>query len=381
MNYDQYPIYSVNQINSYIKSLITNNEYLKSFLIKGEVSNLKIQDRTGHFYFSLKDKESIISAVMFSNYSKKLNFKLDNGQEVIALCSLDCYVPRGTYQLLVMAIEPVGEGKELLELKKLKEKLFKEGLFDESRKRIINNFPKRIGVITAKNSAAIKDIVFNIKRRYPICEIYFFPSQVQGEGSIDSLKKQFLKTQEYDLDTIIIGRGGGASEDLNSFNDESLVRLIASSKIPVISAVGHEIDTTLVDLVSDKRASTPTGACELAVVDKREIFKILEEFKKEGREIIKNNFDDILDNLNYYKKEFKNSLINNISHIKEIINNKKETLDTLNPFSVLNRGYTIVYKDNNAISKLDNIYENDFIKIKFNNGVAIAKVKEIIKDK
>lgn len=381
MNYDQYPIYSVNQINSYIKSLISNNEYLKSFLIKGEVSNLKIQDRTGHFYFSLKDKDSIISAVMFSNYSKKLNFKLDNGQEVIALCSLDCYVPRGTYQLLVMAIEPVGEGKELLELKKLKEKLFKEGLFDESRKRIINNFPKKIGVITAKNSAAIKDIVFNIKRRYPICEIYFFPSQVQGEGSIDSLKKQFLKTQEYDLDTIIIGRGGGASEDLNSFNDESLVRLIASSKIPVISAVGHEIDTTLVDLVSDKRASTPTGACELAVVDKREIFKTLEEFKKEGREIIKNNFDDILDNLNYYKKEFKNSLINNISHIKEIINNKKETLDTLNPFSVLNRGYTIVYKDNIAISKLDNIYENDFIKIKFNDGVAIAKVKEIIKDK
>ena len=185
----------------------------------------------------------------------------------------------------------------------------------------------------------------------------------------------------YDLDTIIIGRGGGASEDLNSFNDESLVRLIASSKIPVISAVGHEIDTTLVDLVSDKRESTPTGACELAVVDKREIFKTLEEFKKEGREIIKNNFDDILDNLNYYKKEFKNSLINNISHIKEIINNKKETLDTLNPFSVLNRGYTIVYKDNIAISKLDNIYENDFIKIKFNDGVAIAKVKEIIKDK
>lgn len=380
MNYNQFPVYTVNQINQYIKSLINNNENLRYILVKGEISNLKIQDKTGHFYFSLKDESSIISAVMFNAYSKKLNFKLENGQEVIALSSLDCYAPRGTYQLLVTAIEPVGEGKELLELKKLKEKLYKEGLFDESKKRPINIFPNRIGVISAKNSAAIKDIVFNIKRRYPICEIYFFPSQVQGEGAIDSLKRQFINTQEYDLDTIIIGRGGGASEDLNAFNDESLVRLIATSKIPIISAVGHEIDTTLVDLVADKRASTPTGACELAVIDKREIFNLFDNFRKESKNIIENNINEIKENLDYYKEEIKKSLLNNISHIKEIINVKKETLDSFNPFSVLERGYTIVYKEEKVQTSAEELHVDDVIKIKFKDGNIEAVINNVKKD-
>ncbi|MGM9873607.1 MAG: exodeoxyribonuclease VII large subunit [Bacilli bacterium] len=381
MIYNQFPLYTVYQINQYIKSLITNNENLRYILVKGEVSNLKIQDKTGHFYFSLKDSQSIISAVMFNTYSKKLNFQLQNGQEVIALCSVDCYSPRGTYQLLITALEPVGEGQELLELKKLKEKLFKEGLFDESRKKSINIYPHRIGVITAKNSAAIKDIVFNIKRRYPICEIYFFPSQVQGEGAIESLKSQFNKTKQYDLDTIIIGRGGGASEDLNAFNDESLVRLLSNSKVPIISAVGHEIDTTLVDLVADKRASTPTGACELAVVDKREIIEKLNNFKKSGIEIIVNNCDEIKENIVYYKEELKKVLINNISHIGELINSKKETLDSLNPFSILSRGYTIVYKDEHAISSTQLLNEGEVITIKFKDGDVKAQIKEIKKDK
>ena len=158
-----------------------------------------------------------------------------------------------------------------MKLEMLKKALAKEGLFDASRKRDINIYPRAIGVITAQNGAAIKDIVFNINRRYPLCEIYFFPSSVQGENAPKELLEAFNKSQEYDLDTLIIGRGGGASEDLSAFNDEKLVRAISNSKMPVIAAVGHEIDTTLVDYVADKRASTPTGAAELATVDMREI--------------------------------------------------------------------------------------------------------------
>lgn len=377
MIYKGAPVYSVNQINLYIKSYLTNNEQLKHILVKGEISNLKIQDRVGHLYFSLKDKDSLISAIMFSSYAKNLNFPLENGKEVIVLAGIDAYPPRGTYQLIVTAMEPIGEGKALLELQKLKEKLLKEGLFDESRKRTINLYPNKIGVISAKNSAAIKDIIHNLQRRYPPVEIYFFPSLVQGEGAIEDLKRAFNLATQYPLDTLIIGRGGGASEDLSAFNDEGLARLVAASKIPVISAVGHEIDTTIIDLVADKRASTPTGASELATVDQREIMIKLFNFEEEAKSIIKNQISDLKENILFFKKELNGTIINIVSNYKNIINGKAELLKSLNPYKVLERGYSITTDINGKIKK--DFKPGDKIKTILKNKTIISEIKEVEK--
>ena len=270
--YENTPVLTVSDINNYVKAVLTSDERLKFVRIKGEISNFKAYP-SGHFYFSLKDNDSTISAVMFSNYAKRIAFSPKNGDEVVVLASVDAYVPRGSYNLNVYEMEEMGLGQQLLELEKLKKKLAAEGLFDESRKREINIYPKAIGVITAPNGAAIRDIVTNIKRRYPIADIYVFPSLVQGEQAPSELLKAFEESQKYDLDTLIIGRGGGASDDLSAFNDEKLVRAVSNSKMPIIAAVGHEIDMTLIDYVADKRASTPTGAAELATIDRREIQK------------------------------------------------------------------------------------------------------------
>ena len=286
--FESTPVLTVSDINTFIKSILTTEERLKFIRIRGEISNFKVYP-SGHFYFSLKDDNSIINAVMFANYAKKIAFIPKNGDEVIVLASVDAYIPRGSYNLNIYEMDSVGQGQILVEFEKLKKKLAAEGLFDESRKRKINIFPKAIGVITAQNGAAVRDIVTNIIRRYAVADIYVFPSLVQGEQAPKELLKAFYKSQEYDLDTLIIGRGGGASEDLSAFNDETLVRAIASSKMPVIAAVGHEIDSTLVDFVADKRASTPTGAAELATVDRREIENELENASLYMEQALLNN--------------------------------------------------------------------------------------------
>ncbi len=335
------PIYSVTQINQFVKSLITNDPRLQYVLVKGEVSNLKAQARVGHLYFSLKDENALINAVMFNTYAKKIDFPFDNGQEVVALASVDVYVPRGTYQLNVIAIEPVGSGKALMELEMLKKKLYAEGLFDSQKKRPINIFPNSIGVITAKNGAAIGDITTNIQRRYPYAQIYFFPCQVQGEGAAKDILRAFNLSQKFHLDTLIIGRGGGASEDLSAFNDETLVRAIANSKMPTIAAVGHEIDVTLTDLVADKRASTPTGAAELATVDKREIEQKLFEASNSLKKILFQQMNDLNLRINSYKALLRTIVQNQVRLLASTILAKKQVIESLNPKLVLERGYSI----------------------------------------
>ena len=370
------PIFSVNQINKYVKAVLTNDESLKYIYIKGEISNAKVA-MNGHLYFSLKDSESMISAVMFSNYSKSLTFTPKDGDEVIVLASIDVYAPRGTYQLFIYEMNLKGQGDLLLELEKLKKKLQGEGLFEESRKRPINIYPKAIGIITAKNSAASKDLLINIKRRYPIADIYFFPANVQGENAPKSLLNAFKLSQEYDLDTLIIGRGGGASEDLSAFNDETLVRAIATSKFPVISAVGHEVDSTLVDYVADKRASTPTGAAELATVDQREIIQnvsyLLDNMKNSLKNYIDNmkkDYQNEIENLTYY---FKNKL----EKSKSEFTNSKNRLLALNPKGILSRGYSLTTnKDKKVITNSDEVSVGEEIYTVLNEGTLTSVVKE-----
>lgn len=338
--FESAPVVLVSDVNSYIKSLLNNDEKLKYIRVKGEISNFKAYP-SGHFYFSLKDQNSVISAVMFNNYAKRIAFNPKDGDEVIVLASVDAYIPRGSYNLNIYEMEEVGLGQQLIELEKLKKQLASEGLFDESRKRPINIYPKAIGVITAPNGAAIRDIVTNIKRRYPIADIYVFPSLVQGEQAPERLLKAFEKSQQFDLDTLIIGRGGGASEDLSAFNDEKLVRAVAKSKMPIIAAVGHEIDTTLIDYIADKRASTPTGAAELATVDRRELENLFSQSKLLMEQALYDSIEDKKEELDELKEELTDSLKDLVKSQKDELESYSKQLEILNPKAVLSRGYSI----------------------------------------
>lgn len=369
-------IYSVEDINKYVKNVLTNDENLRFIYVKGEISNYK-KAITGHAYFSLKDKESLINAVMFNNYASKVIFEPKNGDEVVVLASVDAYVPRGTYQLFVYEMNMKGQGSILEELEKLKKKLASEGLFDEKRKRSINIYPHKIGIITAKNSAAIKDLTYNIIRRYPITDIYFFPASVQGESAPKELLNAFLKSQEYDLDTLIIGRGGGASEDLSAFNDEALVRRVATSKMPVIAAVGHEIDSTLIDYVADKRASTPTGAAELATVDQREIEQKISYFVEDIKSTLLSKVTDMVEEVDYYKDVFKNNLVNRLHNYEIRLEGERKRIEALNPKGVLKRGYSILTdKSGKVISSIKEVKINDTIITQLSDGQVISEVKE-----
>lgn len=370
-------IYTVSDINNFIKAILTSEEKLKFIRVKGEISNFKAYP-SGHFYFSLKDNDSVINAVMFAGYAKKVIFTPKNGDEVTVLASVDSYVPRGSYNLNVFEMEEVGLGQQLIELEKLKKQLMSEGLFDESRKRPINIYPNAIGVITAPNGAAIRDIVTNIKRRYPIADIYVFPSLVQGEQAPSELLKAFNKSQEYDLDTLIIGRGGGASEDLSAFNDEKLVRAISKSKFPIIAAVGHEIDTTLIDYIADKRASTPTGAAELATVDRREIEKEFDYATMQMEQAIINLIKNQKEELETLKEEIKESLKEKIESEKDELNHLKKQLEILNPKSVLSRGYSIsVDEKGHSISSIKQIKNGQNIRTIVSDGEIISKVVDL----
>ena len=375
--YESAPILLVSDINTYIKSVLTTDERLKFVRVKGEISNFKAYP-SGHFYFSLKDQESVINAVMFANYAKRIAFSPKNGDEVIVLASVDAYVPRGSYNLNVFEMEEVGLGQQLIELEKLKKQLASEGLFDESRKRPINIYPKAIGVITAPNGAAVRDIVTNIKRRYPIADIYVFPSLVQGEQAPERLLKAFYKSQEYDLDTLIIGRGGGASEDLSAFNDEKLVRAVATSKMPIIAAVGHEVDITLIDYIADKRASTPTGAAELATVDRREIENFLSQSMLLMEQSLYDSVDEKKEEVSSLKEELTESIKELLEYQIQEVDKYSKQLELLNPKSVLSRGYSISLGENGKpIKDVKDVKEHQIIRTVVENGEFTSEVLEI----
>ena len=370
-------IYSVSDVNRYIKSVISQDENLKFISVRGELSNFK-KGANGHLYFSLKDKDSLINCAMFSTYSSRLTFEPKDGDEVVVMASVDVYTARGSYQLIVYEMNSIGLGEQLVKLEMLKKALAKEGLFDESKKRDINIYPNAIGVITAKNGAAVRDIVTNIKRRYPICDIYVFPSAVQGVDAPKELLEAFNKSQQYDLDTLIIGRGGGASEDLSAFNDEKLVRAIANSKMPVIAAVGHEIDITLVDYVADKRASTPTGAAELATVDMREIQQMFQYSLDTMKDAIYGQVQDMKDDVSSLNEELNEAIKDKIDYLSRDLKAKKDQLEALNPKKVLSRGYSISSsKDGKVISSIKDIKEGQEIITTVKDGTIISTVESV----
>lgn len=265
-------VLSVSQINTYLKSLIDQDYNLKNIYVSGEISNFTNHYRTGHFYFTLKDEKASVKAVMFRSSAERLRFMPENGMKVLVRCSASLYERDGVYQLYCEDMQPDGIGELTIAFEQLKEKLSKEGLFDDEHKKPLPEYPQRIGVVTSPTGAAIEDIKNVLSRRYPFAEIVLAGVLVQGEGApaqIESAIRRFSRLKCCDV--LIVGRGGGSIEDLWAFNDEGVARAIYDCEIPVISAVGHEVDFTISDFVADMRAPTPSAAAELAAPDYKEV--------------------------------------------------------------------------------------------------------------
>ena len=404
---------TISDLNRYIKAKFDMDTHLNRVYLKGEISNFKHHTR-GHFYFTLKDENSRIAAVMFASSAKSVAFEPEDGMKVLVSGRIALYEATGSYQIYVDSMELDGIGNLYLEFERLKKELAKEGLFNKEHKRPIPRFPKKIGIITAPTGAAIRDILSTIKRRYPICETILFPALVQGTGAKESIVKQLNKAQEYDLDVIICGRGGGSIEDLWAFNEEIVARAIYNSKIPVISAVGHEIDFTIADYVADLRAPTPTGAAEMAVPNLVDLKSLIEQYKIRANEavtnIIKKNrikleslqnsfvlknplslyeikeqkLDSYIDYLNQY-------MANKLNHAKlmyeKVINNKilkspqsmfdkkkhqyqllLKTIEVLNPMKLLSSGYSIVKSNGKVIKNSHDVNLDDVVDIELSEG-------------
>ena len=271
-------VYSVGQVNNYIKNMFTQDFLLKRIYVRGEVSNCKYHP-SGHIYFSLKDETGTMPCVMFLSFRKGLTFQLENGQSVTVLGSISVYERDGRYQLYASEIIREGAGLLYERFEQLKEELSEMGMFDPAYKKPIPAFVKRLGIVTASTGAAIRDIMNISRRRNPFIQLVLYPALVQGEGAVDSIVKGIEVLDKYGVDVIIVGRGGGSMEDLWAFNDERVARAIYASEIPVISAVGHEPDVTIADFVADRRASTPSNAAEIAVPDMAELLQRLDSFR------------------------------------------------------------------------------------------------------
>lgn len=393
---------SISEINRLIKWTIDSNEILRDVYIKGEISNLKFHGR-GHLYFSLKDESSKINAVMFNYQTSSLSFEPKDGDSVLVHGKISVYEASGSYQIYVdkMDIDGIGNLYQLFE--ELKKKLNSEGLFDEKYKKKINRLPERIGVITASTGAAVRDVISTINKRYPIVDIYVFPTLVQGDGAAKNIVKMIELANTFPLDTIILGRGGGSIEDLWSFNEEIVARAIFNSKIPIISGVGHEIDFTISDFVADLRAPTPTGAAIAATRDKEEILNYLNTCKNRISKALSNKLDSSKELILKYKSNYilnnpirlydmheqkldilydklNNSIKKKLDDLNNIINTSKIKLNLLNPVNILDKGYSIVYKDNKVIKDIKSVKENDDISIMVKNGKIKANVKGVEKN-
>lgn len=410
---------TVTQLTRYIKYKIDNDVNLNEVFLKGEISNFKAHSR-GHFYFTLKDENSRINAIMFSSQTSKIKFMPEDGMKVLVTGKISVFEANGAYQIYVSDMLEDGVGNLYIAFEQLKKKLEEEGLFKDIYKKPIPKIPSKVGVVTAPTGAAIKDIISTIKRRWPLTEIYLFPSLVQGEDAKEDIVRQIKKADSFGLDTLIVGRGGGSIEDLWAFNEECVARTIFECNTPVISAVGHEIDFTIADFVADLRAPTPTGAAEMAVPQLTDVEKLLKQItirlentilnkvKNNRRKLedIKNSnifknpimiyqtkemiFDSLIEKLkfnminltNVKEKELirlKNSYV--LKKPYQILDKKSNKylqliskLETLSPLLTLKRGYAITKKDNKVISSVKDISKGDKLDIELTDGIINTEV-------
>jgi exodeoxyribonuclease VII large subunit len=392
--------FTVSEITRQIRTSLEYN--FSNISILGEISNVR-KPGSGHIYLTLKDKNSQLQAVVFRNVADKIKFELKDGMEVITFGSVTVYEPRGQYQLIINKVEPKGMGALQLAFQQLKEKLGKEGLFDQTHKKPIPFIPQKIGIVTSPTGAAIKDILNIIDRRFANVEILIYPVKVQGEGAAQEIAEAITKLNTLtDIDVIIAGRGGGSLEDLWAFNEEIVARSIYNSRIPIISAVGHEIDITIADLVADKRALTPSEAGELVVPRKDLLLDMLEKLEtrllqslsgklrlsKDKLVRIANSYAmrQPFDRLRRWQQrldEFAQRLNLNITHAlnteREKLSGIAGKLESLSPLNVLKRGYTITTRleNNKSLREAKCLNKEDKIKTSFSKGSVISTILSI----
>lgn len=409
---------TVTDINNYIKNIVDGDFFLSNVTLKGEISNLKFHTR-GHLYFSLKDENSKINAVMFNYKNLGLNFIPKDGMNVIVKGKVSVFTTGGSYQITVSNMKEDGIGNLYILFEELKRRLESEGLFSPEHKKKLPRIPKKVGVITASTGAAVKDIISTINRRFPLTEIILFPTLVQGVGAKENIVKMINEANESDVDVIILGRGGGSIEDLWAFNEEIVARAIYNSNKPIVSAVGHEIDFTISDFVSDMRAPTPTGAAELVVPSKVEIQSYLNDYK--GRiisvinkkiksytdtfsklkstyilknpismyEIDEQKLDNMLEKLGSimtYKLEREKSKLNNLSKMispnilnrldkeKIKLENIETKLNLLNPENILKKGYSLTLVEGKIVKSINSVKKGSIIDTKFSDGIIKSEV-------
>lgn len=389
--------FSVSELNSYIKSIFENNRTLASVSVRGEISNFT-NHRSGHLYFSLKDADGQIRAVMFRSRAASLKFLPESGMKVIIHGSVTVYPRDGSYQIYVSSMQPDGIGALYLAYEQMKARLAEEGLFDDIYKKPIPEYPSRIGVITSPTGAAVRDIINVTGRRFPMAEIYVYPALVQGEGAEESLIRALDYLDRSRLcDVIIIGRGGGSIEDLWAFNSERLARRIFDAEVPVISAVGHETDFTICDFVADMRAPTPSAAAEIAVPDRRELMMRLDSYYERLSSALVAKVSRAKDRLEYLKNtaiahspeniiKIKREQLSRYSELSEIIINSRlersrerlalaaEKANALSPLSILSRGYSIAECDGKVLRSVNELSVGDEFDLIMSDGVIGAKV-------
>ena len=400
--------FSVSQVNEYIKMLLEGNPNLNDLWVQGEISGAKLY-ASGHLYFSLKDTDSVLSAVMFKNSLMRMDFEPENGMKVLAHGRVSAYPPRGQYQFIADRMIPDGAGALAVAFEQLKAKLGAEGLFDPARKKPLPAHPKRIGVITSPSGAAVHDVIRVAKGRCPSTEILIFPSLVQGAEAPAYLRGgiQYFNAVKDDpeqgVDLIIIGRGGGSAEDLWGFNDERLARAIAASEIPVVSAVGHEVDFTICDFVADLRAATPSAAAELSLPDKEDLTRQVQSLttrltaaqttrlKRYRTQLDRLSAARALtspeaayrlrrENVAVLEKRLSLSVSRRLTFKRQSMERVVASLAALNPLSVLGRGYALVQTEaGKVIPAAAELTVGDRVNLRFADGTAKVAVEEVEK--
>ena len=366
--------------------------------VQGEISNFK-RHTSGHLYFTLKDEGAQISATMWRSRAANLLFAPEDGMKVIARGGITVYPPRGNYQIDVDQLTPAGIGELQIAFEKLKRKLAAEGLFDESRKRALPKFPERIGVITSETGAALQDIRTVLERRFSGVELILIPVRVQGAGASDEIAQALRDMNKFGkVDVIIVGRGGGSLEDLWAFNEEAVARAIAASRIPVVSAVGHEIDFTIADFVADLRAPTPSAAAEMVVPDRSELLELIRNYeytmRQEALQLIESHRERVQSLLSSYAfnrpKDIVREYVQKLDELMRVQDMKArhlfeqrhhaheslhKRLAGVNPQSILQRGYAIVRRDDAVITRAERLMKDDDTTIQFQDGSVKAKVQ------
>ena len=394
-------IFSITEINKLVKELLRDN--FPTIWVKGEISNF-IEASSGHWYFSLKDNNAQVRCTMFKGKNNNVKWNPKNGDLIEAQCDIGLYEQRGDYQLNISSLQQAGLGKLFEEFNQLKQKLDQEGLFDEKQKKALPSYPNSIGVITSSDASVLRDVITTLKRRNKSLKIIIYPTPVQGkespEGIIDAIK---IANQRSEVDILILCRGGGSIEDLWSFNNELVAREIFSSKLPIISAIGHQTDITISDFVADLRAATPTAAAEIISLSHEELLGNLEYFKSNLINIIQNKIEQLNQKIDFLEKalisptqkiakqydsilalksRMQVTMNSQLEKYKEQIRSYKQNLSHLNPNEILSRGYSIILNQKKKIiNNASAMNVNDKIKIKFYEGNAEANITKINQDK